>query len=545
MSRSQGPSTPVAALLATLAGCNFSTFGVDIADGDASGDATHGPPIATTAVEPTTTTAITTTTGEPADTTTALATTGDPTTDAPTSSTTTTADETTGGPPVCAPPTPISLEQTLAAIADDLEATDPTALPFTRYLGLVHLHNAGLCDEAIEPRRHALAKLVNSLSLAPGVAPPAYVDAARLLVRVDVRALGWDRKATSTALVQSFPDVWELLAASDPYAVAYAGATAADLQAATGTDYPLLRADAVLRHAVAAPLYYDVIGVPLTRATLEATLGLDTAGGLAKERSGEIVGEVARAALHSSDVAAAHRVVQRHTFAKVQGAYWIAHDFLELTPDTDVFSAPFDFQADELSVAFNLPNGLQGFALFDPEGTRRDAAVPKLLVDPKLPDAPVRAGISCIGCHTAGIQAAEDDLRWALDAGESEVDFDGPTQDQIRRVYPPRAELGQQIAADKQRFAAALASADVPHDLPEEPVFAAYLEYDAPIDLRRAAGELWLADLAEDDLLAAIAGLDDALHPLADDATVSREVFTANFAAAICALDLGRTAACP
>ena len=58
-------------------------------------------------------------------------------------------------------------ENLIAAIRDDLVKLSPERARTTRYLSFAHLHGAGFCEPQLEGYRHALAKLINHLSLAP------------------------------------------------------------------------------------------------------------------------------------------------------------------------------------------------------------------------------------------------------------------------------------------------------------------------------------------------------------------------------------------
>lgn len=169
-----------------------------------------------------------------------------------------------------------------------------------------------------------------------------------------------------------------------------------------------------------------------------------------------------------------------------------------------------------------------------------DAAPIQLVQDTNQQDFIVRNGISCIGCHSSGIITAQDDLRWELDQGDGAI-FDDPRRDQIRRIYPERSEFAALLAEDSQRFTDALNILAIP-TTQKEPILATFQGFNEDIRLRRAAAEL---GLSESDLRMWIGGLSPDLNDLARGGSVQRADFTANFAASICALNLGHTKACP
>src|SRR5262249_2888810 len=69
----------------------------------------------------------------------------------------------------------------------DLQTLEPRRQRFTRYLTLTHLAGA---DERLT-HRHALAKLVNSLSWHPRITRPQTIDAAQAVLRIDLRDYKW------------------------------------------------------------------------------------------------------------------------------------------------------------------------------------------------------------------------------------------------------------------------------------------------------------------------------------------------------------------
>ena len=204
-----------------------------------------------------------------------------------------------------------------------------------------------------------------------------------------------------------------------------------------------------------------------------------------------------------------------------------------------MFTQPLDFDVSE--VLFTLPNGLHGDMIVDASGVRLAGMPADLEQDPLL-DGFVRPGQSCMGCHTRGLIAAEDDLRPELDEGMDEVIFDADTRDRIRNLYPMRAELTALISADvDDDLGAVQAAGVVVEDV--EPVSATHLAFQAPLDRERAAAELWRTS---DERIEDPGKLSIDLEALSNPTgTVTREVFSASFAGSVCILNLGKTSACP
>src|SRR5262245_5818059 len=80
-----------------------------------------------------------------------------------------------GAPSPGATPSPrtiLSSDDTLRLILADLEQFDRRARRFQRYLTLTHLAAAGLSEDELQTYRHAIAKLLNSLSWHPKLLKP-------------------------------------------------------------------------------------------------------------------------------------------------------------------------------------------------------------------------------------------------------------------------------------------------------------------------------------------------------------------------------------
>lgn len=449
----------------------------------------------------------------------------------------------------CADQPFIPTTETLAKISNDLNTSPEVsinALPFTRYFSLVHLYNAGWCEEEIEIYRQGLSKLVNSLSRETKVVAPVAIDPLRLIYRIDIRDYDWDRKVSISEGSQAgrvYDDVWELIADQNEYTIEYEGDNAEKIKLDTFTKFPVLQADAFVDATSRSPLYYDVLSIPTRRQDLEQEFGINLAADINKEVT-EDPNKVARAAFHKSDVSDFHRVIERHEFPDASNrVYWISFDFSSEAGDKNVFVNPLDFKFDGGEIIFNLQNGLQGYMLVNALGNRLNEAPTNIVRDKNQKDGIVRNGISCMGCHSSGMITAQDDLRWEIDHGEGAGIFDDPERDQIRRLYPERADFEVLLAEDTDRFTAAVDTLAIPSEAKDEPIVTTFLAFDEDVKLRRAAAEL---GLPESDLRKLIALLSKDLNDLLkEDGSIQRAAFTANFAASVCALKLGRTKACP
>lgn len=473
----------------------------------------------------------------------------------------------------CADQPFIPRDQMLMAINQDLSTINLESLPFTRYFSFVHLHNAGWCDAEIEVFREALSKLVNSLSHGILIKPPVAIDKDRLIYRIDIGDYKWEAVEgkqfrlsepsfyfpEDDISTRAFTDVWEMIADQNPYTIEYLGDVAINIKTQTHTNVPIMPGDAFLDAASRSPLYYDILGIPLRSARLraedppcgakgtpeeclETQLNIDILADIAKEfdQNTDIVG---RAGFKESKVSDFNRVVERHLFNDTNNrVFWISYDFKSQTGLKNILTHPLDFDFDGGEIIFSLENGLQGYMLTNAAGGRLNDGPTEIVQDPSQEDQIVRNGVSCMGCHSAGMLAANDDIRAGLDAGMTGTLFDDTTKGLIRDLYPTREDFKLLQQEDTDRFNLSLSKAGVTLGGEEEPVLTTFLSFDEDVTLRRVGAEY---DLNETDMLKNLGKLGDDLSDLAEGASIHRKDFTENFRVGACILKIGCTRACP
>ena len=377
-------------------------------------------------------------------------------------------------------------EADLTALIDaDLAAMPARDRPFVRYLTMAHLANRPAERVAL---RHALAKLVNSLSWHARLVPPHPLP-GWLVYRVDLRHYRWSARA------------WDRLVLAYPYGSAPRNAVRADWFVAT---------------ASRPPAYYDFLALPNTDKALERLAGVDTASGIEE-------GTAVRAGFNDSGVARANRVLERHDSA--YGGYWRSFDFSDNAGRQNVFAHPTGFRHAGGEIVFHLPNGLQGYFLTDADGRRIDRAPGEIVTDPKRPDRLVENGLSCMGCHIGGILPKADRVRAHVLASKA---FTAEQRDDILTLYAPAARLEKLVREDNKRFAAALRKLGVPAGEPE-PISVAVLRYEQTVGGARAAEELGVSPARLAELIARDADLARTLGPLRTSGVVQRQVFEEAF----------------
>jgi mono/diheme cytochrome c family protein len=378
--------------------------------------------------------------------------------------------------PEPASPSFVSPAEVARAIRDDLRRRPEHDRCFTRYFTLTHLFNAGLSSDELQSYRNGLAKLLNSLSWKKDLVLPAPVDAARTVLRIDLRDLGWTDSE------------WRALVAVNPYGVEARSPEQEYIAAATETALAELRGDWFVAVASRPPLYHQLLQLPKNEGELEKMLRIDIAANIKSKR-------VVRAGFNGSGVSRNNRLIERHETP--YGACWKSYDFAANTGAQNLFERPLGPGLDDRSfrhvggeIIFNLPNGLQGYLLVDGKGQRLDRAPTDIVSDPRRPDRAVENGLSCMGCHSRGINPKADQIRAHVLANPKAFPNKNEV-DTILALYPSADRLDALMQQDRERFSKAAAATGAKVGA-TEPIIALVTQFEAPLDLRRAAAEVGL-----------------------------------------------------
>jgi hypothetical protein len=321
----------------------------------------------------------------------------------------------------------ISESAILSKIAEDLERTPPRDRQYIRYFSLAHLRNAGVPEEELEGHRLAITKLINSLSWHREITTPTLIDAARTLLRIDLRDYLWTAAA------------WRRILSIYPYGLILPESER--VARLSGEAVAYMRGDWFVNVASAPPLYHELLELPHSIVELERRLGVDSARNLTEEKN------VIRAGIRSSGVSQNNRAVERHVSSF--GAYWRSYDFRSNLGDQNLFANPLRLNAAGGEIIFNLPNGLQAYFLADGQGRRIDTAPVEIVADRNQPDDPlIRNGRSCMACHFAGVKSFRDDVRPSIQrtAATSE------DLDHTLALYVSQEAIDRATSEDELRF---------------------------------------------------------------------------------------------
>lgn len=404
-----------------------------------------------------------------------------------------------------------------------------------RYLTLTHLHNAGMCDRELDLYRDAIAKGVNSLSLRPTLVRPEAIDELNTILRIDLRDYGWDVNPNFTN-----QDLWDTLAAANPFAVTFERGPAEDLRALAGTDTPFQPADSFLQIAAGGALagvepgqdfYYKILQLPHERAPEKTVEDLEQLPfiGLTDREDAIAAGEVFRVIVQDSGVSQNNRAFDRYDGLSFGSYYYRSFDFASEGGDRNLFTNPVDFVADGGEMIFTLPNGLQGYAISDADDLLVSDAPTNVVKDLGQRDAVVRVGISCMACHASGIITRADEFYAFYKAVEN--NFEAGERDLIDQLFAdPDAAVASQ-GFDAQQFQGLLAQLGITAPTPE-PIYGMSQQFEANLSLERVAAEVGMTPFDFAFEIGGLAGSFDKLR----QGSMTRDEFAELYQESLCVL---------
>ena len=465
-----------------------------------------------------------------------------------------------GEAPVGAPPLPrkdlaterplIDDEAVLKAIHGDLAAAKPADRSSYRYVTLANLWNErlpsaasvaeknkfqGETDQLIETTKLGFFKMLNSLSWSPELCMPQAIDPSGLILRIDLRKILCADRRSCWSKTQ-----WDQLCARYPYGRTVGAKEEDQVIEWVGTPLPFVRADWFVFVTSRPPLYHDLLGLPGSDGkpgadfALEQILGVDVRKNILEGM------HIARAGIPDgqSGVSNHNRIIERHDLQN--GYYWKSYDFNDSVGPSNINEHPFGPKAilpqNQLNFAFehaggeiifSLPNGLQGYLLVTSDGTRINEG-PKEIVFDNDNSAEVKGqitnGISCIACHSGGINLKLDQIRdVALKAVPRGL------RDELELLFPLNNEMDTMQKADKKHFLDAIKKIGIGSDCDKaecEVTRKVAKRFDQKINLQRAAAEF---GVKQDDFRLNLGGRLTSLRTQLEAGGVSRQEFINKF----------------
>jgi hypothetical protein len=421
----------------------------------------------------------------------------------------------------------LDFDQLYQLINRDLAGEDADDTVFFRYISLSNRVQGGACYEPqVERNRQGLFKMLNMLSINASLEEPVPVDPDQLVYRIDLRDFEWDRAIDVNG--QNFADVWEAIAANNPYAVEFVGDDADDAKADTATTFPLMFADQIADVATIGNLYYAIVDVDVAQPLanfIAVDLGID-------EVQDVIDGDVIRAGTTQSRVSRQDRLVQRHDIEVRNGVLWQSFDFEDEAGNDSIFEDPFGFQAGAREVIFTLPNGMLGFIIADAQDNIVENT--DILLDATRDDFLTVTAVSCSNCHTQGFLPVIDEVGPNALANARALGLNNDEILGLQFEYVSPATFEQVVAEDSDTFyLRALERMDVATEGPD-PVAEAVLRFDDDVTLVEAAGDL---AIFPEELDGNLDLLDPTLQVLSRGlGGIDRDDFTAVYVASLCEL---------
>jgi len=417
----------------------------------------------------------------------------------------------------------VDYDQLFQDVNEDLSGEDNDDTVFFRYISITNRFNAGTCADALDKDRDGLTKMLNMLSIDASIEVPVPVNSDETLYRIDLRDFAWDRAISVEGV--AFADVWEAIAANNPYAVEFEGDDADDAKADTATVFPIQFADQMMDVAIIGNLYYAIIDVDVAQPLadfISVDLGIDVDQNTLDE-------DQLRAGTTKSRISRQDRLVQRDDIEVRSGALWQSFDF-EDDANESIFEDPFDFTPGGTEAIFTLPNGMLGFIIADANDVIVEDS--DILLDTNQNNFRAITSVSCSNCHASGLIPVVDEVRDIAIANAREIGLDRDEVEQLEGIYASPQVFARQVTDDSQGFyQSALTRADLAVS-GADPVSSVFLRFDQDMRIEDAAGDLGLTpDELSDDL-----NLLDPVLATLDRGSIDRDDFTAVFVNSLCIL---------
>lgn len=416
----------------------------------------------------------------------------------------------------------------LAAFQDaafkDIQSLPEHDRQYQRYFSFREAYNTWFgCEdhETFMKRLPVLAggfrKLLNSLSHESELLIPRNVEGSgELLVRVDIRDLGWNAED------------YKFLADRYPYGMDPSSTIRLKpIADAAGTSLPIMRADWFVSFAARPEFYNRLMRLPPKIKDMEDQFGINVVDNIRNLR-------IRRAAFEkgSSGVSDHNRMIERHDIRS--GYYWKSYDFagdkgkqvLANFPHGPEEAAPLaagltPFQHDGGEMIFSLPNGLQGYYLSTNKGDRIDVGPTSIVSHRSRPHGAtfgvtITNARSCFDCHENGIVTKSDQMRKLVENSNA---FDPGQKELLLAMYVEQRDLDALYAKDRERFVGALSkigvteknSSGIEQSLraPGDAEIVTYNadKYDDSLDIAAVAGEF---DMKPEEFSQKVSTISDA-----------------------------------
>jgi hypothetical protein len=351
-------------------------------------------------------------------------------------------------------------------IEADLTRLDNRSRENSTYVVFAHQYNQRVPKEVYDLHVQGMLKSLNSLSRNENLAQATPIDVRETVWRVNLEDFDLDsdvrfgRKFLANGQVAD-NDFWDLVIRAEPFQLESFTTRGLNIKALSGRRVTWLHADNfTFTSHENDQLYYAALGVPTTLDAFFDAIGVDF-----QECFDDF--EVVMAGGFGSPISLnKNRMIlrcrtERSALAREGGYMWYTQDPIALdgVAERNLFQFPFpkeansalvfDFAAGE--IIWTMPNGMQGYVLFDSNGIRQAEAPVFIVTDTDSPFSPViENSISCHRCHAKGIIPMGDEVRNSVLANATE--FDRDDVERVKAFYPPASALNDVFRQDRDQF---------------------------------------------------------------------------------------------
>lgn len=382
----------------------------------------------------------------------------------------------------------LNLDSVEGAIVADLNTVSEIDRPNVRYLVASHAFDAGAANFAgpdlVKKFFTAVNKGLNVLNDESEdlfIAQP--IDGPGTIFRFDLRT--FDMNVGD----------WGALETADRLETISQTTKGQIIRALTRTNKPYFHADNFLNVAIGNPtIYYRITETPAKAIDLQAKVDTQFNNSVGQFDATFAGSATSPIALQKN------RLIVRVDQTRTQNAYyWQTFDINgQFANLKNLFQFPLlgatgtqnAFQFDASEVIYTMPNGMQGYALFNNQGVLQNAAPGDVVRDVESPISPIisNAG-SCQRCHSGGLIPMQDQILGHVKANASQF----PANDVaiIERLYKAPGALSATFVHDNGIFAKALKAIGV-DPLAPDPITELTDRLQLNWDLNLAASFLFL-----------------------------------------------------
>ena len=376
-----------------------------------------------------------------------------------------------GAPQDCstaATPTTFTEDYLVSVMNADATSINPVDRPFIRYLVTAGAANDGITGDQMQAWIDGLNKGVNMLNTTTqDLIPATPVDSAKVVWRIDVRDYGL-----------TLNDIATIDGGDVNINIVDNTSKGLVLQALLGNNgvpekHPWFHADNFLDIAFRnANVYYALTRVPPKLSDYQKNIGVDFQGNLSNLEDINFIGSIGQITEQKN------RLITRTIQGRAgQAYYWQTFDVnavpnnvvvnginedtknlfqFPLLPNTGKQAAGTasvaNFTQDASETIVQLPNGMQGYALWDAQGNRLNAADPNVVIDTQTPlgNKVITVGNTCGRCHNAGVIPMADTVLAHVNANADQ--FLSNDVQLVRAVYKEAGVNSALFALDSKQY---------------------------------------------------------------------------------------------